>query len=570
MRITSSMMTNNMMLNLNRSMRNVDKYWLQFSTTRRIHVPSDNPLIAARAMKFRTNLVQNEDFQSNVEQGLAWMDVTEGSLDNVVQILMNEARDLFNRGANDWLSLENRNTIIAQLRGIHTQLGIEMNTQFAGRYVFSGLRTDQPPFFTTDRPELVFEITQHFNLGDIERTYALQIFDPTPTATAPGEYVLTLPHNPAIHRLKLPYRGTGVGLPQIAGGNGQQFHVVEWSNTQMGAYDVRLPHNPAIHINYPGMTTGTFNPDIPTNYPGMALPGVFDPDLHINYPGMTTGTFNPNIATNFPPDPLNPGNLPVVHFIRETGELIFHSDHVTGSNGVNNFTPRMSITYTREGFLRGEPNPMVYFESVLLNGTAGWPPLPNGHQMQHLMGQSFNMDNQQLRFEFSTHTHIPVNTLAKNVVSANLYADLITLIEFIENISPTEESRLRALYSAPPFNATGDQLERLISEHQSEQNSFINNVMNDRFNNMLYFIDIHASQARREYTDIGSRGRRLELIQNRLEQDNGSLYRLKTNNEAADLARVATLMATAEAQFMAAMRVGTRIIHVTLANFLQL
>ena len=528
MRVTSSMMTNNMMLNVNRAMRNVDSAWLQFSTGRRINVPSDNPLISARAMKFRSNLVENESFQSNVDQALAWIDVTEASLDNVLRTLMLEARDTINRAHNDPMALHGRESLITYLRNINEQLNLEMNRQFAGRYIFSGLRTDQPPIFTRDQPGLRYEITQHFDLRDIEFTQSLQIFEPeliNPLIPALG-YHVELPVTHPIHILKLAFRGGDMSVPTIAG-----FTVVEVSKTDRHAYDV-------------------------------------------------------------PPAPPQ-----VVHFVRETGELVFNSADVTGGAGMANFP--LSVTFERWNFLQGELNPAVYFDSQLLYA-------PDGHSLRHLIelrygtppaagspvppapvpparlpatalvgtpeyeATFFNMIGQELRYEFSTHTTIPVNTLAKNVVTDKLYADLQRLIEFVENIRPSDPERLREVFSGPPFYYSGDELNKAVADHLADEMTFINMAMNDRFNNMLFLIDRHANVARQQITDIGSRGSRIELIQNRLESDEGSLYRLKANNESIDMARLATLMASAEAQYLAALRVGTSIINVTLANFLQI
>ena len=664
MRITSGMMTNNMMLNVNRSMRNLDHMWHQFSSGRRIHVPSDNPLVAARAMKFRTNLVQNEDFRNNVDNGLAWMDVTEAAIDGVVQVLMLEARDAINRAHNNYLDLNDRDAIVNYLRHVLEQIGHHMNTQFAGRYIFSGLRTDEPPVFTQNN-DRSFRITQNFTLQDMEQTKSLQIFPLVPG----GETQMPLTRD--IHILKLAYRHIDLdanGVPQL---EVPGFQIRMMSKNDPEAYFVRRPGDPA----YPGP------PPLP------AMPGAF------------------------------PGDLPIVHYIPETGELVFHIDDVTGARGAELF-PRgqgINITYTKTGFRAGELNPMVYFDTTqkltrfdeleflrfaegnrlpplgtppafvmgagsfvgfspftiteilsAMNGvvrleyadidpavgtfafeptdvdidgtTYALTPVPNAvspadrnalaNGVVHintetgtlymnddtaaafrnvrftyektnfnatdiiptanpnvsaslyrteppavapvpfrLEGFTYDMNNQSLIYEFSTRTTVPVNALAKNIFTDKLYADLLRLIEFVENTQPTERALIRAFYEEQGL--TGLDLDNAVLRHESDERAFINYAMNDRFNNMLFLIDRHATVARREYTDIGSRGRRLELFQNRLEQDEGSLYRLMSNNENVDMARVTTLMASAEAMYLAAIRVGTNIINVTLANFLQ-
>jgi len=478
-------MTNNMMVNVNRSMRNMDALSQQFFSNNKVTAPSDNPIIAARAMQFRTNLVHNANFQTNVDNGLAWMDVTESAMDGFMQTLMMEARDLVHRAANDPMALEDRNALMTALRSMFEQMGLQMNSQFAGRFVFSGLRTDQPPIFDRDQPNLSYEITQNFNLRDVERTRSLQIFP-----QVPGNPV-QLPVVHDIQILKLAY--TNVDLD--AGGNpildvvradGSSFNVIMRSVNDLDAYD--------------------------------------------------TST-------------ISPGD---VIYIPETGELVFHVDDVTGAGGQDNF-PIQTI-FDRTGFSRGELNPIVHFTSTDRN-----PP-----------NLTFTMDNQDLEFEFSSHTKLPVNVLAKDVLTDKLFADMRRLIDFIGSIIPSDPDVLREFYRDLFPNASEGEISTEVERHLSEEKAFINSAMNDRFNNMLFLIDRHSAQIRTQWTDIGSRGRRLELIQNRLETDEGSLFRLMSNNENPDMARLTTLLATAEQQYMSAIRVGTNIINVTLANFIQI
>lgn len=514
MRITSSMMTNNMMLNVGRTVRNLDGLWRQQSSGRVVNLPSDNPLVAARALKFRSNMRSNFDFQDNVDRGLAWMDVTQASLFNVVDTLLASARDSINAASNDYLDLDDRRAFTLTMRNMLHQIGLEMNTQFAGRYIFSGLRTNQPPVFSQNQPGLHFEIEQTFFLRDIERTMSLQFRnDITQPAVIPdGIELPPIVHD--IHVIKLPYRN--IDPATIAG----------------------LPAG----LNLIPMTLDHYD------------------------------AYNPE-----------PGE---VHFIAETGELIFNAADATGAAGAANFPPGtgLTISYEVNGFSANELNPAVMFPSRLIAA-------PPGHTLHHLTvmdpndldpneiffnGFGPSVDNQNLTYEFSTHTTVPVNTLASNVLTPNLFADLLRLVEFVDSLEYTDKSELREHFEAqnalrlPPLQPwSDDEITELIYRHRYTERAQINRVVNDRFNNMLYLIDRHSAQVRQELTDIGSRGRRLELFQNRLEHDEGSLYRLMSQNEDVDVIRLATLISSAQAQYMAAISVGTNIINVTLGNFLQ-
>jgi flagellar hook-associated protein 3 FlgL len=253
---------------------------------------------------------------------------------------------------------------------------------------------------------------------------------------------------------------------------------------------------------------------------------------------------------------------------------VFRAGDSTGTAGRDNFP--VTVTYTNRGFSQGDLNPRVYFDSVEMIVD---PTNPTGDR---IAGGRFNdpgsvgppprpADNQNFFYEFSTQVTIPVNTLARNAFTAQLYADLSRLIHFVETIRPTTREDLETLYTSPPFSMDlyDDNLRDIIYQHMDDENSFISNAINTRLDNMLFNIDRHAADFRRELTDIGSRGRRLELFQARLENDEGSLYQLMSANEDIDIVRLTTLMATAEARYMAALMVGTNIMNVTLGHFLQ-
>ena len=56
MRITNTMMTNTMLLNIGRNVAYVDKLYGQISTAKKIQVPSDDPITAARAFVIFSNV----------------------------------------------------------------------------------------------------------------------------------------------------------------------------------------------------------------------------------------------------------------------------------------------------------------------------------------------------------------------------------------------------------------------------------------------------------------------------------------------------------------------------------
>lgn len=142
MRVTNSMMISNMMINMNRSLQSMSKYQNQMATGKKIQRASDDPIIAARALKLRTNVSEIEQFQRNVDDGLNWMEVTEGAMQNIGDTLQ-RVRELTVQASNDTATADDRKKIEAEVKQLKDLIVGEMNTSYAGRYVFSGFQTDK-------------------------------------------------------------------------------------------------------------------------------------------------------------------------------------------------------------------------------------------------------------------------------------------------------------------------------------------------------------------------------------------------------------------------------------------
>lgn len=172
MRITNVMMSNNMLSNISRNMNSVNNLYNQIATGSLINRPSDNPLMASRALRFGNTQAQIAQHQRNVDQANSWTEVTEQALNDLTEITK-KIEELLLR-ADGTESLGDKQKIATEINSLMDEKVSVMNKTFAGRYIFSGLRTDQPPFINTNQPNLSFtDITQNFNRTDMESTLAL-------------------------------------------------------------------------------------------------------------------------------------------------------------------------------------------------------------------------------------------------------------------------------------------------------------------------------------------------------------------------------------------------------------
>lgn len=142
MRITNNMLINNMMNNIGNNLMRMDKYQSQLATGKKIQVPSDDPVVAARALKLRTDVSEVEQYKSNIKDAQSWMDITETTLSSIGDVL-HRARELAVEGANGSQSADDQMKINAEAEQLRAQLIHLANTTYAGRYIFSGYSTDK-------------------------------------------------------------------------------------------------------------------------------------------------------------------------------------------------------------------------------------------------------------------------------------------------------------------------------------------------------------------------------------------------------------------------------------------
>lgn len=142
MRITNNMMISNMIRNLGNNQSRLSKYQDQLDTGKKISVPSDDPVVAARALKLRTDVAKVEQYQKNIDDSESWLDLTETALAEVGDVLQ-RARELTNQAANSTNTPGETQKIAEEIKQLKIQIVHLSNSTYAGRYIFSGFKTDQ-------------------------------------------------------------------------------------------------------------------------------------------------------------------------------------------------------------------------------------------------------------------------------------------------------------------------------------------------------------------------------------------------------------------------------------------
>ncbi|MFJ7838534.1 flagellar hook-associated protein FlgL [Lysinibacillus sphaericus] len=145
MRVTQSMLSNNMLLNLNNNYGKLSKLQNQINSGSKITRPSDDPVVAVKGMGYRRDLGQVEQYSRNMNEVNNWLDTSDESLNQVGE-QMKRVRELVIQAANDTNTPDERAKIKSEIDQIQKQIQDVANTKVGDRYIFSGTKTGQPLF----------------------------------------------------------------------------------------------------------------------------------------------------------------------------------------------------------------------------------------------------------------------------------------------------------------------------------------------------------------------------------------------------------------------------------------
>jgi len=141
MRITTSMLTDRVVFNMQRSIRRYMDMQTQLSSGRRINKPSDDPLGTQRDLIYRTELKKNEQYRKNIGQGQNWMqsyDSILGDLKNLISSTKEIAIAMSN-GVYDEVAREGSAN---EVESIFERLMQLANSELEEKFMFSGFRTN--------------------------------------------------------------------------------------------------------------------------------------------------------------------------------------------------------------------------------------------------------------------------------------------------------------------------------------------------------------------------------------------------------------------------------------------
>lgn len=145
MRITSSMIFNQVTRSLQRNLKALADPSERLSTGKRINKPSDDPSGMSRAMDYKARIEENKQYMRNTDDAYSFLQYADTVMSSVTSSLT-RAKELAIQGATETQSSESRASIAEEVSGLRDEILASANSKLRDRYIFSGFKIDTASF----------------------------------------------------------------------------------------------------------------------------------------------------------------------------------------------------------------------------------------------------------------------------------------------------------------------------------------------------------------------------------------------------------------------------------------
>ncbi|MBI5519532.1 MAG: flagellar hook-associated protein FlgL [Desulfovibrio sp.] len=145
MRVSTQMMYTQSTNYINNKLASLTDLNEQASSQKRINKPSDDAVGSATVLNLRSTLTSYDQYKENVATAQGWLSTSDATLTQV-STLLTRAKELAQEAATGSQSAENRKQISYEMRQIYEQLIALANTEYQGKSIYGGQKTDKNAF----------------------------------------------------------------------------------------------------------------------------------------------------------------------------------------------------------------------------------------------------------------------------------------------------------------------------------------------------------------------------------------------------------------------------------------
>lgn len=615
MRMTNKIMRNNSLYNINQNKILEDKLSNQMTNQSKITRPSDDPVVAIRALRLRTNVTTvTQYYDKNAPDADSWLSITGDALDTVGGVLKNLYEQVTDASKKS-LKAEDLEILLTQMDALTKEFYASGNVDYAGRYVFSGFRTDTPITF---RDEDIKEFT-----ADPEnlKTYIIE--------ESMGYHdILSVDYT---DWSKVTADATGKPLGDENDVTNTKLYRYRLSYDSLNLKTEDANGNP---ITYPMDNTGNPNPidDVfqITDKSGAKMTVTAYADAESAYKALADGT-QKGLA-----------------YIASTGEIVFNEDYYNTLDE----SAGISVKYAKSDWQTGDINPVHYFNCVATDEQNADATMTLSDK-QEVLQQAKNVlasvqkenlpkleqaqkDLEKAKREWRLAS--PANKPAAEAVVNQLRADIATLQGAIDtaqaDVDAAQADVDEIMKNAIEYNPNGtDQdiyynvgfnqtiqvnthahevfthgaqrdmddftiylkqlkdaeakisnIEEKMKEYPEDSAeyadfkkqldamnkayTYIRHNVQTKFENQITRYQSYIDDANVAVTNNGTRGSRLDLISDRLMNQKATFKDLQSNNEDVDVTEVAVQLKSSELTYEAALMATSKIMQTNLMNYI--
>lgn len=531
MRITNKIIQRNNLSNINTNKVYQDTLSTQMSTQKKISRPSDDPVVAIRALRLRSSVTEiTQYYTKNIPDAESWLNVTEDALKNLSEVVTNMIGQC-TKGSNGDLTSSDREVIIEQLKALSDEVYVTGDADYAGRYVFTGYRTNTSLSFPEESSRL-YTITEQIGVGDLDTT-------------------------------------THVNMGQVLDLTSSNYKQLDVSEENVKAIDVHR-----IRLAYDGCVEG-YIPSVSFQEKVLGANGQPETDPNtgnikyktVTWPDAASGVTMQMVHSYEDPYSMAADDPDALIYVPETGEILLGADRFATLQAVKDDPAtaanegEIRATYQKSEWLKGDLRPEHYFYCEAKE--------ENGEIIKY--NPSYLEDEpsaQIIEYDVGFNQTIQVNSTADECFRHVIGREVDDLINTMQEVVDLE--KVVAELEGLSENATGEDKKRLQTQLDAANKALA--LSRDK-SQRLFESGITTFQKELDntnlcLTNIGTSSSKLALIKSRMQNQKTTFETLKSENEDVDITEVAIELSSAELTYEAALMATGKVLKNTLLNFI--
>ncbi len=512
MRITNKIIQRNNLANINTNKVYQDKLSTQMSTQKKVNRPSDDPVVAIRALRLRSNVTEVTQYYSkNIPDAESWLSVTEDALKNLSAIVTDMISQC-TKGSNGDLKTTDRQIILEQLEALADEVYTTGDADYAGRYVFTGYRTDT---------SLRFEEAENINYNITEQLDSTSIDLLTKVNT--GEL--------------LNWNTNNFNTGDVA-------NLDEADVTSVDVHRIRLAYN---DIREDGTVTIQSGKSV-------------DADGNIMFANTWTATMRHSYEDPYTEAANDPD---ACIYIPETGEILLGENKYSQLMAVKDDVTtsadesEIRISYDKNNWLAGDLRPEHYFACTDEEGVQ--------YNQAYLQGIE---ERQDIEYDVGFNQTIRVNSTADECFDHGIGREVDDLIGAMKNVLEIEAVKAEIETKLDGAAEADVATLKLQLDAAEKAYTLAKDKCQKMFESGITKFQGYLDDTNLCITNCGTRSSKLELISNRMQTQKTTFETLKSENEDVDITEVAIQLSSAELTYEAALMATGKVMQTTLLNFI--